>query len=866
MWRRRRSQRDFEEEIRSHLELEADRLVAEGHSAIDAPLAAKRRFGNVGVAQERYRDSDRFAALIDLGNDVRYAARMLRKAPGFTAIAMLTLALGIGANTAVFSVVNGVLLKSLPYRDPSRIVRVWETLPSVEQIMVSYPDYQDWRTRARVFDDIALFSPFRSMTMSGTALPERLSVGYATANLFGMLGVAPLAGRDFLIDDDRPSAARVAVLSEGWWRRQFGGEQSVIGRSLVLDGETYSVVGVIGPTVGLQRPVDLWIPMGLFANAPHFGRANHPGLIGIGRLKPGITIAQMRDDLERVSAQIRAEHPSESAGVGASGQFLTEYLLGGLRPALRMLVWAVALVLLIACVNVANLLLGRSTARRREIAVRTAMGASGGRLVRLLLVEHLLLALGGGLLGMALAYAGVRALLALKPTGIPRLESIAVDWQVMGFAAVVSMATGLAFGLLPALQASRVDLNDALKDGGRGASAGGSALRVRGALMTVEVAMAMMLVVGAGLLFRSFVRLAHVDPGVNATGLMVGWVNLPPAKYRDAAQQRAAMNDVLRRVQALPGVQSAALGTAVPLGASIQYRMTFEGHPRPVGKEPLININLITSDFFKTLGIRLLAGRSIAASDGGGTPRVAVISESVAQTYFPGEDPVGKQIVHGSFESKDPPYTVVGVVSDIKEESLDWKTGGMIYLAFDQDPLNWIRLIVRSPLEPEQLTPALRGALAGFDRELPLSDPQTLEDAIAQSIGQERFVTLMIGVFAIVALLLAAIGVYGVIAYFVAQRTHEFGIRMALGARRADIVSLIGKRVLATTALGVAIGLAGAVAASDLMTKLLFEITALDATTYATGALTLLAAAALAAVVPTLRATKVNPACAMRGE
>jgi predicted permease len=399
MWGFRRSQRDFEVEIQSHIDIEMDRLIEEGMHPDDARLAARRRFGNVSKAQERYHDGATLAWFEQVMMDVRYASRMLRKSPGFTAISIFTLALGIGANTAVFSVVNGVLLSPLPYREPERIVKLWESLPGMTQIMVSYPDYKDWKLRARVFDDIALYNPFRTMAMTGGELPERVGVGLATGNLFGVLGVSPIIGRHFLPDDDKPGAARVALVTSGFWKRRFGSEPGVLGRKVVLDGETYAIVGVTAPTVGLGN-VDVWLPMGLWENTPTYNRGNHPGLIGVGRLKPGVTLAQMNADLTRVSAEIRAAYPAETTGIGAGGEFFRELLVSNIRPALKMLSWAVFCVLLIACVNVANLLLGRSTSRRKEIALRVAVGASDTRILRLLLKENFMVELTGGLLGV----------------------------------------------------------------------------------------------------------------------------------------------------------------------------------------------------------------------------------------------------------------------------------------------------------------------------------------------------------------------------------------------------------------------------------------------------------------------------------
>ena len=862
---RRRSQRDVEEEIASHLALETDRLIAEGMRADDARAAARRRFGNVSRAQEQYHDSGKAVWLEHVAQDVRYAGRMLRKNPVFSAMAVVTLALGIGANTAVFSVVNGVLLSSLPYREPQRLVRLWESLPSVPQIMVSYPDYLDWRARARVFDDVALFGPYTSMTLTGGDLPERLGVGLATGNLFDMLGVAPTAGRGFRPDDDVPGAPRVVLLTTGYWQRRFASDPSVIGTTLSLDGNPYHVIGVLPPTVGLGV-VDVWAPMGLFAKTPPFNRANHPGLMGIGRLKPGVSLAQMNADLARVSREIVAEHPKEAAGISAGGDFFGDLIVRNIRPALRVLTWAVLCVLLIACVNVANLLLGRALSRRKEIALRLAIGASDSRVVRLLLTETLLLSLIGGALGVALAYAGTKAIVIMRPPGLPRLDNIDIDLTVLAFAAVVSIVTGLVFGLLPARQASRVDLNDSLRAGSRGTSASRGALRVRSVLMVAEVAMALMLLVGAGLLIRSFSRLTSVDPGVDARGVVTGWINLPVGRYPDEERQRIAMNEILRRVQTVPGVSSAALTSAFALSANMQHRITFEGHPQPRGQEPLVNVQMISPDYFTTVRMRIAMGRGFAPTDGDASPRVVWIDETVANRFFKGENPIGKRLVHGGFDTPEPWMIVAGVVNNVRDQGLDQRASGTLYLPFDQNPQSWMALAIKSALPFDQTLPAVRRAIASVDKELPLSTEQTLASIIDQSTGQERFTMFVLSIFAAVALVLAAVGVYGVIAYFVTQRAREIGIRMALGARQSNIVSLVTGRVLKTTALGVVIGLVTAKATSGVMTRLLYDVTATDVATYAACAFALLVVAVAAALIPVWRAVRVNPATIIRSD
>ena len=864
---RRRPQRDFDDEIRSHLEIEADQLIAQGMSPDKAWYAARKRFGNVGTVQERYHDAGALVWLEHIVEDARYALRMMRKAPLYAAVLTLTLALGIGANTAVFSVVNGVLLSPLPFREPNRLVELWETLPNVDQIMISYPDFVDWKARNRVFEDIALYFPFGGRANTSGDVPRQIGVGTATSNLFHLLGVKPLIGRDFLAEEDRAGAPNVALLSASYWRSEFASDPAILGKTISLDGEQYRIIGVL-PSVSLPavRTLEVWLPMRPDLDTASFNRGSHPGLLGVGRLKADVSLARMRTDLTRVSQEIVAEHPTESSGIGVNGEYLTELLVHNIKPALRVLSWAVLCVLLIACVNVANLIVSRSTTRRREIALRRALGAAESRIVRLLVVENLLYAFIGGAVGIALAYVGVRALVAAQPSGIPRLADIRVDVRVLTFAAIVSLLTGWLFALLPARYAANADANEALKESGRATSVGRAALRLRGALMATEVAMAVVLLVGAGLLTRSFTNLLRVDPGVDPSGVVTGWISLPAKRYPDEGRQRLAMNEILRRVQSLPGVKSAALTSALPLGGNIQNKETFEGHPRPKGQEPLVQVQLVSPDYFRTMGLRLLMGRGFSTADVHGGPPVAWIDEAIAKQYFPGENPVGKWILHGGFDSTEPKQIVAGVVNSVHDSGLGERATGIIYVPFDQQPQGWMALAIRSGLPVELVMPAVRREVAGFDEQLPLSSEQTLGAIIDRSIGQERFLLLVFGNFAAVALLLAAVGVYGVIAYFVAQRSQEIGIRIALGAQRLDVVRLVMASVLVSAGIGVVLGLALAAAASRLMSRLLYEVQPTDLLTYVSGALALLLVAAIAALAPTARATRVSPAIAMRSE
>jgi len=859
----RRAQRDFEDEIRSHLELETDQLIAQGMRPKDARLAARKRFGNVGAAQERYHDAG--GLVWQAFADLRYAFRVLRKTPLFSAIVIVTLALGIGANTAAFSVVNGVLLAPLPYRAPDRLVELWETLANVDRIMISYPDFVDWKQRSQVFEDIALYGPYGGMANTSGDIPRQIGVGTATANLFHLLGVKPTIGRDFLPSEDRPGGTPVALLGDSYWRSEFAADTSVLGRVISLDGEPYRIIGVLPPLPSFKL-LEVWIPLRPDLDTASFNRGNHPGLRGVGRLRPGVSIEQMRADLARISREIVAEHPKEASGIGAGGEYLGDLLVHNIKPALRVLSWAVFCVLLIACVNVANLILARATSRQREMALRRALGAGERRLMRLLLVENLLLAFIGGALGVVLAYVSVRAMVAAQPEGVPRVGDIHVNVTVLLFAAGASIVTGLLFGLFPARYAAAVDPSESLKNSGRSSSASAGALRLRAVLMTLEVAMTLVLLVGAGLLTRSFAKLVHVDPGVDPSGVTTGWIGLPAKRYPDAERQRLAMDDILHRVQSIPGITSAALTSALPLSGNIQLKQTFEGHPRPKGQEPLLQMQLITPDYFRTMGVRLLMGRGFGPSDGAKGQPVVWIDETIAKAYFPGENPVGKWIVHGGFDSTEPKQIIAGVVNTVHDSGLEDRANGIIYMPFDQSPQSWMALVVKTTLPVEQITPSIRREVATFDKQLPLSNEQTLSTVIARSIGQERFTLLVLGNFAILAVVLAAVGVYGVIAYFVAQRAQEIGIRIALGAQRGDVVRLVTRTVLVGAGTGILLGLGIAIVASRLMSNLLYGINPIDLPTYASGAFALLVVAAMAALLPTARATRVSPAIAMRAE
>jgi putative ABC transport system permease protein len=864
---------EVNEEFGFHLEAEIEELVAAGMTPEAARAEALRRFGDVAYFKARCRRSDqrrsareRARELFDvLRQDIRYTFRTLLRQPGFALVAIVTLGLGIGANTAIFSVVNGVLLSPLPYREPERLVMLWETLKDMPQILVSYPDYLDWRQRAKRFEDIAIYSVGKRYTLTGSGEPENVQGGLASGNLFSLLGVRPALGRLLLPSDDQRSAPPAVVLSDGFWRRRYGADTASVGKTIVLDGGVYTIVGVLPSSFQLNRS-DLWLPVAPFSSSPSFARNSHPGLLGMGRLKPGVTLEEMRADLAEVARQIRTEYPEDAAGVGADGLPLSEMATRRIKPVLVMLAFAVGLVLLLACANVANLLLGRAATRQKEFALRIAIGAGRLRLVRQLVTESVLLGLIGGALGIGLAWSGVKLLLSLKPTGVPRLSEIHIDGTTLFFAFGVSILTGILFGVFPALQSTRSEPLADLRESGRTSTAGVGRLRLRAGLTVAEVAFALMLLVGAGLLVKSFVRLAGVDTGVDPRGVTAGQVLLPERSYPTEARQLAFFDRLLARVKALPGISGAALSTDLPTSAGWQFGVAFEGLP-PVeaAARPMLNGVVVTPDYFATLGLRQVAGRGLLATDGPSQPKVVVVSEAVAKKFYGNQSPVGRRFKQGSLDSDQPWLTIVGVVGEVKNDGIaTLEPRGTLYFPLAQlvDNSGW--LIVRSEAPVESVTGMLRRELAALDRELPLSNVTTLDQQLEQGVAQPRFSMLMLTVFAALALVLAAVGLYGVISSSVAQRSREIGVRIALGARRGNVIASVVGQAMALTALGIGIGTLGSLAAGKVLAKLLYDVKATDPLVFG-GVVVLLGVVALvAAGIPALRASRIDPVTAMR--
>jgi len=799
-----------------------------------------------------------------LFQDLRYGARTLMKNPAFTLAAVLTLALGIGANTAIFSVVNAVLLRPLPYEDPERLVMIYETnlAKGWPQFSVSPPNFADWSEQSRVFDGMTGFRG-AAFNLTGVAEPERISGMFVSKRFFGMVGVRPLLGRTFTPDEDEPGKENRAVLAYGLWQRRFGGDLGIVGKPLTLNGDAYTVVGVMPAGFALPRDTEIWAPLS-FRPGEMKQRGSHYMSV-LARLKPGVTLETAQTEMSAIAGRLEKEYPDSNSGWGARVVPLLEQAVAGIRPALLTLLGAVGFVLLIACANVANLLLARAEARRREMAVRAALGAGRPRLIRQLLTECVLLALVGGGLGLLLAVWGIDALRALEPADLPRLKEIRVDLAVLGFTAAASLVTGLIFGLAPAIQISRTDLNVTLREGERG-SGGSSRGRVRGALVVAEIALALVLLIGAGLHLRSLHELQGVDPGFDTANLLTMRVSLPGSKYSAGAQGVSFYRQALERLDGLPGVRSAAAVSSLPLS---DYDLIFTFHvegrpPLPPSEQVSADWHAVSRDYFRTMGIPLVRGRFFTERDDASAPRVAIINETMARRTWPGEDPIGRRISIGI--GPEALREVVGVVKDVKQSGLDADIAMQVYEPYPQQAWQSMFFVLRAESVPEDLSASARRAILDVDKDQPVFGIRTMDQILSGATAQRRFNMLLLCLFAAVALALAAVGVYGVIAYSVAQRTHEIGIRMALGAQRRDVLGMVARQGLPLAVMGIASGLAGAAAVTRLMTSLLFGVSATDPATVTATALLMAAVAALACYIPARRATKVDPMTALRCE
>ncbi len=805
--------------------------------------------------------------------DVRYGLRMLRQRPGFTATAVLALALGIGANTAIFSVVNAVLLRPLPVAEPERLIVPWGDKESAEHhTVVSYPDFADWRTQTQTLEAIAAYNQAGTL-LRGDAEPEPISGANVSVDLFALLRVQPALGRVFTRAEDQANAAPVIVLGYSLWQRRFNADPRVIGQQIKLGSTSATVIGVMPD--GFHFPVQVSKTEFLRPLAQTLGeRTTKRGsysLRVIARLKPGFTAQQAESEMRAIGARLEQQYPDEGFRLGARFVSLQEDVVGNVRTALFVLLGAVGLVLLIACANVANLLLARAAARHREIAIRTALGAGRWRIVRQLLTESLLLALAGGTLGLLFALWGVD-LVAAAPVNIPRLKDVSLDLRVLAFTAVVSVLTGIVFGLVPALQSAQVELQESLKEGGRSATAGAASNRVRGLLVVSEVALSLVLLVGAGLLLRSFARLNSVNPGFDAQNVLTTGVSLAKTKYPTAEQQRAAFNEIVQRVQAVPGVESAGAIYPLPMGGtSTANTFVIAGRP-PVapGDKPIADYRAISPDYFRVMRMALTRGREFTERDAEHAPLAVIVNESFARRFFAGGDAIGQRIgiERGLEETEAPPAReIVGIVGDVRSVGLDEAAGPEFYVPAAQEPEAYMDIVLRtSAANTAGMAASLRAAIKAVDAEqyVPRIEPMT--QLVAESIARRRFNVLLTSLFAAVALLLASVGIYGVTAYTVAQRTHEIGLRLALGAQTGDVLRLVLGQGLRLILGGIALGLLAAFALTRVLASMLYGVTATDPLTFAGISLLLMTVALFACYIPARRATKVDPMVALRYE
>ncbi len=801
--------------------------------------------------------------MADLFRDLHYTVRTLLRSRAFAATAILMLALGIGGNAAIFTVADAVLLRPLPYRDADRLVVVQESKPpQFATFSVAPANFLDWRRRSTAFDGLAAIGQ-KSMNLSGRGEPERLQAVRVSADLFPVLGVSPILGRTFTPEEDRDGAGDAAVLAYGLWQRRFGGDPAIVGESLRLDDASYTVVGVMPASFAFPSPqAELWVPMAFTGREQQLHGGHY--LAAIGRLKDGVTVERGVQDLKTVARQLEREHPDTNKDWTVIGTSLERFAVRNVRTALLVLIGAVGLVLFIACANVANLVLVRGLARRREVAIRVALGSGRWRLVRQMLVEHLVVALLAGALGLLLARWLVSALLVAAPTALPRTSEIVVNQRVLLFALALSALTPVLFGLAPALQLARTDLREMLAAGGR-QQMRPLGRRTRRALVVAELALSIVLLTGAGLLLRSFVHLIRVDPGFDASNVMTAEISLPDTRYGNPQQVQRFYSELLGRMSALPGVQAAAVTQSLFFLTDYVTDFIVDGRPAPPqGDRPSANLYGVSPDFFRALGIRLVHGRLFTEHDRAEAEPVAIINQTMALQQFPHEDPIGRRI-----NASDPDGTwrqIVGVVTDTKEYGFGAPTTAQVYKPFTQSPFNGVYLVVKASPGLTGLASATRSQIAAIDPVQPLGELRTLDDIEARSVRVQRFSTTLLGIFAGVALLLAAIGLAGVAAYSVTQRTYEIGVRKACGARDADIARMVLQESLGLAVPGIGIGLVVALAVARLMSSLLFGIRVGDPMTFMTAPALLLAVTALASIVPALSASRVDPLVALRSE
>lgn len=798
--------------------------------------------------------------------DLRYSVRMLLKKPSFTIIAILALAIGIGANTAIFSVVNAILLRPLPYKNFERISMIWMDNPKlgVAEDWHSYPNYVDFKEQNQVYEDMAAFNN-RSFNLTGAGDPVRVVGVWTTASLFPVLGVEPALGQVFTEAEEEPGKDIVVVLSNGLWKSRFGGDPGIVGQQISMNGVNRTVLGVMPARFTFpDKNTDVWIPIPI---TPQRKQARSQiSYKAVGRLKPGVTMGQAQQDMGAIAKRLDDQYSQSNYGINLV--LLRDQETKGVKTALLVLLGAVGFVLLIACANVANLLLARAAIREKEIAIRLALGAGRRRVIRQLLTESVVLGALGGAVGLLLAVWGLDALIALSPADVPNLDQTRIDIRVLAFTLTVSLLTGLIFGLVPALQASKPDLNDALKEGARGAGGGVRAIRVRNLLVVSEIALSLVLLVGAGLLIRSFIHLQQFELGFNPENLVTMRVQLPGSKYREQKQVSAFFQQLFERMQAVPGVQSVGAISSVFLDDTPNStNFSIEGRPVPVGAESIeVPLDAVTNSYFKVMGIPLLEGREFDEHDVPTSPPVAIINQTFARRFFPDESPIGKRYVYGGPGPDNKWITIVGVVGDMRRTGFDRPVRPETFLPQGQNPDSGLTIVARTKGDPASFAGALRNEVWAIDKDQSVYDIKTMHQVLSEMLSQRRFNMLLFGIFAAVALTLAAVGIYGVMSYAVAERTHEIGLRMALGAQTSDVLNLIVRQGMLLAVTGLFVGLVASFALTRLMSSLLYGVSATDPLTFIAIPVVLTGVALGACLVPARRAIKVDPMIALRYE
>ena len=799
-----------------------------------------------------------------LRQDLIYALRSFRKNPGFTAIALLTIALSIGATSAVFSVVNAVLLRPLPFAEPDRLVWVWGSWEKGTEASVSAPDLLDYRAGNKSFDHLAAMSSIPApINLTGSLQPEQIFGVFTTADFFDTLGVKPLLGRTFVAGEDQAGNEKVAVLSYGLWQRSFGSNPNVIGTRLTLSDLSYTVIGVMPQDFSFPKKVDIWAPLPF--NSPMLASRKAHFLRPIGRLKAGVPIEQAEADMKTIAARLEQQYPETNKGWTVRMLPLHEHIVGSVRSVSFILLIAVIFIMLIACANIANLLLSRAAGRQKEMAMRAALGAGRQRLLRQLFTEGVFLSLIGGLFGLLLAFAAIKLIQGLDFTNFPRIEEVSLDYVVLGFTLLISLLMGIIFSLAPAIWVTKLDVHSSLKEGS-GTVAGGGRHRIRKALVVSEIALTLVLLVGAGLLLKSLTRLLSVDPGFDSKNVLTMRLVLPPAKYREQQQTISFFQQLLPRIKSLPGVESAGAVSELPFsGQRNDCFFTVEGRPvDPNTPKATANIRRVTPDYFQTMGISLLKGIQFTERDVAGAPAVVIINEPMARRDFPGEDPIGKRMVL-EFGGKIP-VQIIGVMQGVRHTGLVWEPQAELYIPFAQIASNEMNVVIRTSSDPMALANAARESVWQLDKDQPVSNLKTMDRFVSESVALERFVVYLFGFFAYAALILAVVGIYGVIMHSVNQRTHEIGIRMALGAQRSQIVKLVMGQGALLAVIGIVIGLIGAFAVTRVLSSLLYKVSATDPVIFVAVPLLLVAVALIASYFPARTATKLNPITALREE